>query len=226
MCGRFFLLTSKETLSERFAVEVPALEARYNIAPSQPVPVVRARADGRGRELALMRWGLIPSWAKDISIGMHTINARAETVAEKPAFRNAFRRRRCLVPADGFYEWMKVGKEKQPYAIRPVDYQPLAFAGLWEYWEAAGGQAIESMTIITTRANELLKPLHERMPAILPPEHHAFWLDPRRDDPQESLPLLSAYPEEKLTLYRVSSYVSNARHEGEKCLLPEAELFA
>lgn len=226
MCGRFFLMTSKETLSEHFAVEVPTIAARYNIAPTQPIPVVREKANGQSREVALVRWGLIPSWAKDLSIGMHTINARSETIAEKPAFRNAFRRRRCLIPADGFYEWLKVGKEKQPHVIRAVNGHPLGFAGLWECWEGPNGEIIESGTIITTPANDLLKPLHERMPVIMPPEQYAEWLDPRCDTPADLLPLLKTYPDEKLKVYRVSNWVSNARHEGERCLAPDVGLFA
>jgi putative SOS response-associated peptidase YedK len=227
MCGRYLLNTPREAIARWFDGDIPpVLEARYNIAPSQEVPVVRASASGQGREFAMVRWGLIPSWAKEISFGAHTINARAETIAEKPTYRAAFRRRRCLVPADGFYEWKKVGKEKQPHAIRPADGNPIAFAGLWERWQPAGGEAIESMTIITTQANELLRPLHERMPVILPRERYSIWLDPHLDNPADLLPLLTSYPDEKLTLYRVSSWVSNARHEGEKCLTPVEGLFA
>jgi putative SOS response-associated peptidase YedK len=226
MCGRYLFTASREALAQWFRLDDLPMElpARYNVAPSQPVPVVRAKAEGR--ECVLLRWGLIPSWAKDAGFSAHTINARAETLAEKPAYRNAFRRRRCLVPADGFYEWKKVGKEKQPHAIRPRDGNPFAFAGLWEHWQGPGGEVIESTAIVTTSANELLRPLHERMPVILPPEHYAMWLDPRREDTADLLPLLAPYPDKLLNVYRVSNWVSNARHEGERCIAPETELFA
>jgi len=203
----------------------PVLEARYNIAPSQPIPVVRLAADNHKRECVLVRWGLIPSWAKDAGIAAHTINARAETLTEKPAFRTAFRRRRCLVPADGFYEWLKSGKAKLPHAIRPKDSHPLAFAGLWDHWQGPGGQGIDSATVVTTNANDLLRPLHERMPVILPREHYGAWLDPQRKE-DELLSLLRPYPDELLTLFPVSAWVSNARHEGERCLEPATGLFA
>jgi putative SOS response-associated peptidase YedK len=225
MCGRFLLMTPREALERWFNFDDgPELEARYNVAPSQPIPVVRMAASGK-RECVLVRWGLVPSWAKDLRFGTHTMNARGETLLEKPAFRTAFRRRRCLVPADGFYEWKTTGKKKQPHVIRPADGNPLAFAGLWEHWQGAGGQEIESATIITTSANELLKPLHERMPVILTPDHFALWLDPQQkaEDLQR---LLTPYPDALLTLYAVSTWVSDARHEGERCLAPEAELFA
>jgi putative SOS response-associated peptidase YedK len=225
MCGRYLLMSSGDGLASWFGYDGgPALSARYNIAPSQPIAVVRTNADAK-RECALARWGLIPSWAKDTSIAAHTINARAETLAEKPAFRTAFRRRRCLVPADGFYEWLKSGKKKLPHAILPKDHQPLAFAGLWDHWQGPGGQEIESATIVTTQANELLRPLHERMPVILPREQYVVWLDPRRQE-DELLSLLAPYPDELLRLFPVSAWVSNARHEGERCLTPEAGLFA
>ncbi len=227
MCGRYLLMSSGAGLANWFGFdEGPALSARYNIAPSQPIPVVRTMADGDKRECVLVRWGLIPSWAKDAAFAAHTINARAETLSEKPAFRAAFRRRRCLVPADGFYEWLKSGKAKLPHAIRPKDGQPLAFAGLWEHWQGSGGEEIDSATIVTTTANKLLRPLHERMPVILPREHHAAWLDSRRQAPEELLPLLTPYPDELLALFPVSDWVSNARHEGERCLAPETGLFA
>jgi putative SOS response-associated peptidase YedK len=223
MCGRYLLATPAGDLANWFGFDGgPALEARYNIAPSQPIPVVRLAADNHKRECVLVRWGLIPSWAKDTSISAHTINARAETLSEKPAFRNAFRRRRCLVPADGFYEWLKSGKAKLPHAIRPKDGHPLAFAGLWDHWQGPGGEEIDSATIVTTQANDLLRPLHERMPVILPRELYGAWLDPQRKEVE----LQSLLVQELLTLYPVSAWVSDARHEGERCLAPEAGLFA
>jgi putative SOS response-associated peptidase YedK len=227
MCGRYLQTTSREGLASWFGFEGgPALEPRYNVAPSQPVPVVRAAADGKQRELVFVRWGLVPSWARDESFGAKTINARAETLAEKPAFRTVFRRRRCLVPADGFYEWKKVGKHKQPHVIRPLDGNPLAFAGLWDRWENAEGEVLESATIVTTDANDLLRPLHERMPVILPREHYALWLDPQHQQTDDLVPLLVPYPDERLIVSPVSSWVSDARHEGERCLAPPGTLFA
>jgi putative SOS response-associated peptidase YedK len=226
MCGRYLQLSSEDGLANWFGFTGgPAIQARYNIAPSQPIPVVRMSA-AEQREVALVRWGLVPAWAKDVSFGAKTINARAETLAEKPAFRSAFRRRRCLVPADGFYEWKTLGKEKLPHVVRPVDGKPLAFAGLWDRWESPEGAVLESATIVTTTANDLLRPLHERMPVILPREHYALWLAPRHQSTDDLLPLLTPYPEELLSLQPVGSWVSDARHEGERCLAPETSLFA
>ena len=200
----------------------PAWTERYNVAPSQDVPVVRQAEAGDRRECVLMRWGLVPSWAREASFTASTINARVETVAVKPAFRDPFRRRRCLVPADGFYEWKPTGhKHKQPFVIRPVDGKPLAFAGLWDRWQGPQDETLESMTIVTTEANDLLRPLHERMPVILSPEHYALWLDPHFQHTDELMRLLTPYPAGRLSVAAISSYVSNARHEGPRCLEPE-----
>jgi putative SOS response-associated peptidase YedK len=228
MCGRYLLATPAEAIARWFDFDdAPVIPPRYNVAPSQTVPVVRMAEDRTRRECVLVRWGLVPSWAKDTNFNASTLNARAETLAEKPAFRTSFRRRRCLVPADGFYEWKEVGKKhKQPHVIRPLDGQPLAFAGLWDCWQAPGGETLQSMTIVTTSANALLRPLHERMPVILPPEHYALWLDPRLQKADELLPLLVPYPDALLAVLPVSSYVSNARHEGPRCAEPEPTLFA
>src|SRR5262245_35107324 len=177
MCGRFTLATSRAQLADLFRLAGgPELPLRYNIAPTQPVPVVRAAGDGRA--LALARWGLIPRWATDPAIGNRLINARSETVAEKPSFRDAFRKRRCLIPATGFYEWAKTAGGKQPYHFRLLDGRPFAFAGLWERWDR-GGEPVESCTILTTAANAVVRPVHERMPVILPAEAFAAWLDNR-----------------------------------------------
>jgi len=219
MCGRYLQLSSGPGLAAWFGFEGgPPLTPRYNVAPSQNVPVVRqAEADGR-RECVLMRWGLVPSWAKEVSFNFSTINARAETLASKPTFRNSFKRRRCLVPADGFYEWQATGgKHKQPFVIRPVDGKPLAFAGLWDRWSGPDGD-LESMTIVTTAANDLVRPLHERMPVILPPEHYALWLDPACQKTALLTSLLLPCPDALLAVTPVSSYVSNARNEGPRCL--------
>ena len=228
MCGRYLQLSSGEAMASWFGFEGgPAWTARYNIAPSQSVPVVRQAGEGGRRECVLMRWGLVPSWAKEASFNASTINARAETLAVKPAFRTSFRRRRCLVPSDGFYEWQATGqKHKQPFVIRPVDGKPLAFAGLWDCWQAPQGEMLESMTIVTTAANDQLQPLHERMPVILSPEHFARWLDPQFLNTDELTKLLAPYPAGRLSLTPVTNYVSNARHEGPRCLEPELKLFA
>jgi putative SOS response-associated peptidase YedK len=228
MCGRYLQLSSGEAMARWFGFEGgPAWPERYNIAPSQNVPVVRLAEDGGKRECVLMRWGLVPSWAREASFNASTINARAETLAVKPAFREAFRRRRCLVPADGFYEWKATGqKHKQPYVIQPVDGKPLAFAGLWDRWRGPQGDTLESMTIVTTEANELLRPLHERMPVILSPEHYAVWLDPHFQKTDVLKRLLGPCPDGWLSLTAVTPYVSNARHEGPRCLEPQTQLFA
>ena len=221
MCGRYLQLSSGAGLAAWFGFEGgPAITPRYNIAPSQSVPVVRqADADGR-RECVLMRWGLVPSWAKEASFNFSTINARSETVASKPAFRNSFKRRRCLVPADGFYEWQATGgKHKQPFVIRPGDGKPLAFAGLWDRWQGPDGD-LESMTIVTTAANDLLRPLHERTPVILPQEHYALWLDTTVQKPDELTSLMVPYPDALLSVTPVSTYVSSPRNEGPRCLDP------
>jgi putative SOS response-associated peptidase YedK len=170
MCGRFVLYSDQFSLAQRFEVEaLPELHPRYNVAPTQSIPIVREESGKR--RFALARWGLIPHWAKDEKIGYHTINARAETVTSKPAFRNAFKYRRCLIPADGFYEWAVVpgSKTKQPWFIALRDREPMAFAGLWERWRSPEGEDLESCSIIVTDANDLMRPIHDRMPVVLAP---------------------------------------------------------
>ncbi|MEZ4868405.1 MAG: SOS response-associated peptidase [Caldilineaceae bacterium] len=223
MCGRFTLYASPEQLATLFDLpEEPILAPRYNIAPTQPVALVRMDTKGEGREWALTHWGLIPSWSKDPSIGARMINARSETAPEKPSFRAAFKRRRCLVPASGFYEWKKEGRTKQPYYITTPDGAPFAIAGLWEYWEGADGSALESCTLLTTDANDLMAPLHNRMPVIIDPADYAEWLGSGKDETPQYLSrlqhLLRPYHEEGLVTYPVSSYVSNARNEGAECI--------
>ena len=179
MCGRFTLFEPDKVLAKEFGVsDFPPRSPRYNIAPSQPIAAVRAVPAGSGRELALLRWGLIPSWSKDPAIGNRLINARAETAKEKPSFRNAFRRHRCLIPASGFYEWLRWERGKQPYFVRMRDGHPFAFAGLWDRWESPDKGVIETCTILTTAANDVLAPIHDRMPVILPPREYDRWLDP------------------------------------------------
>lgn len=210
MCGRFTLFESSQVLSREFGVLIPSpLAPRYNIAPTRTVAVVRTRPEVGEREFALLRWGLIPSWAKDPSIGARMINARAETAPGKPAFRNAFRRRRCLVPASGFYEWRKQGRVKQPYYISLRETRTMAIAGLWDRWEGTGDAPIESCTLLTTEANELIAPLHDRMPAILPPESYDLWLNPSEQDPAVLHPLLASYPPDTMAAYPVSRRVND-----------------
>ena len=221
MCGRFTLRTPAHRLAEAFGVrELPNLRPRYNIAPSQDVVAIRRAADGR--ELALLRWGLIPSWAKQAAIGNRMINARAETVAEKPAFRAAFRHRRCLVAADGFYEWQKTdGGAKQPYYIRLADEAPFAIAGLWERWTPPDGDAVESCTLITTAANDLLKPIHDRMPVILAPADNDAWLD--AEAPSAALgSLLRPYPADEMAAHAIGRLVNDARTDEAACIAPLA----
>jgi putative SOS response-associated peptidase YedK len=183
-----------------------SLGPRYNIAPAQSVIVV---GDDGKRFLKPMRWGMIPSWAKDPSIGNRMINARAETLAEKPAFRAALKKRRCLIPADGFYEWQKLGQVKQPVRIVLKSREPFGFAGLWEQWMSPDGEGILSCTIITTEANELLKPIHNRMPVILMQDVEAVWLDPKIQEPEKLLPLLRQHPSDELEFYPVSREVNS-----------------
>ncbi len=181
MCGRFVLKITISAISQHFGTsERPNLRPRYNVAPTQTVPIVRRKHEGEGCELALVRWGLIPSWAKDAKIGYKLINARAETVATAPSFRSAFKARRCLIPADGFYEWQKVGGGKQPTLIQRKEGDLFAFAGLWEWWKGGDDGPVESCAIITTEPNAVTAPIHNRMPVILDPADYDRWLDIER----------------------------------------------
>jgi putative SOS response-associated peptidase YedK len=210
MCGRFTLTADLKSVAERFGAPASDVETpvpRYNIAPTQGVIVVND--EGR-RQLRQMRWGLIPSWAKEAAIGNKLINARAETLTEKPSFREALKKRRCLIPADGFYEWQKLGKLKQPMRIVLKSREPFGFAGLWDVWENSEGDEIRTCTIITTAANELLREIHTRMPVILTREDEALWLDPKIQDPAVLLPLLKQYPAELMEFYPVSTQVNTA----------------
>jgi putative SOS response-associated peptidase YedK len=199
---------------------MPALTPRYNIAPTQVVPVVRIGAQGEHREVALMKWGLIPSWAKDAKIGNRMINARAETAVEKPAFRGAFKKRRCLVPADGFYEWMKAENgRKIPHLIRRRDGKPLAFAGLWETWhDQSAQQPIETFTILTTRANEVVRPIHDRMPVIVSPCDYETWLDVHEQDAEKLAEILKPAPAAELVAFPVSSRVNSPANDDAECV--------
>lgn len=226
MCGRYSLTTPMEALRQLFDFpERPNLAARVNIAPSQEVAAVRLEEGEVGaRHFVSLRWGLIPSWApsgaKEPGIGNRTINARAETITEKPAFRAAFRRRRCLIPADGFYEWKSERGRKQPYRITLMDGAPFAFAGLWERWEGPGGDAgIESCTIVTTEANARLRAVHHRMPVILAPEAYDLWLDPETPGAQVQA-LLGPAPSEWFTCFRVSPKINNPAHDDPALIEP------
>jgi putative SOS response-associated peptidase YedK len=222
MCGRFTLTASREALTSLFPLfDVPDVQPQYNVAPTQAVLAVRQPA-GRDRpELVSLKWGLVPGWADDPAMGNRMINARAETAAEKPAFRSAFRQRRCLVLADGFYEWQKLGKKKQPHYFRLWDGSPFAFAGLWEHWER-DGKVIESCAVLTTAANELVRPLHDRMPVILAPGDFERWLDPKAAKGPELQGLLRPFPAEAMTSYPVGLHVNNARHADAACVAPLA----
>ena len=226
MCGRFALFDPGETLIAAFglgeraaaALSERVLAPRYNIAPTQPVLAVRLAKNGE-RELAALQWGLVPFWAKDPGIGARMINARSETVAEKPSFRNAFKRRRCLIPASGFYEWQKTADGKQPVFIHSADKRPFGLAGLWETWQSSDGSYLETCTILTTAPNEMMRPIHNRMPVILSPEDYATWLHPE-PKPAVGLHLLRPYPPEYMAAYPVSTYVNNPRHEDPACIAP------
>ena len=221
MCGRFTLFDTAASLAEAFEVaEVPSLSPRYNIAPSQAVAAVRIPPSGGAREVVLLRWGLIPSWAKDPSLGDRMINARAETAAGKPAFRSAIRRRRCLVPASGFYEWKRTNGRKQPYYIRRPDGKPFALAGLWESWEGPGAAAVESCTILTTSANELLLPIHDRMPVIVSPADYDLWLSLGIRDPGELSRLFRPFPPEEMTAFPVGTAVNNPKTDSPQLIEP------
>jgi putative SOS response-associated peptidase YedK len=223
MCARFTLTVPSDLVEKLFQVaRAPLLSPRYNVSPTQPVAVVRQDRETGERIMDLLRWGLIPFWAKDPEIGARMINARAETVAEKPAFRAAFRERRCLIPADGFYEWQKLGTQRQPVYVRMSDGSAFAFAGLWERWRSPDGEGIETCTLLTTQPNELLRPIHDRMPVILDPEKYSPWLDPESHRLDVLTPLLKPFPAEKMTCHPVSRYVNNPRNDDAECIRPVA----
>ena len=222
MCGRYTLKTPIDVLAEHFGIEEypSSLTPSYNVAPTQEVAAVVE--EDEDRKLAMFRWGLVPSWAKDPAIGNKMINARAETVAEKPSFRSAFKRRRCLIVADGFYEWQKAADGgKQPYHFRMKDSSPFAFAGLWEAWDGYGEQ-IRSCTIVTTDANDLMREIHHRMPVILPAENYAAWLDPAFEEKEALGELLKPYPSEAMEAYAVSRRVNRPANNEPSVVEPAA----
>lgn len=220
MCGRFALTRSSGEVAARFGVQQVLFHfsPRYNIAPSQPVATVML--EGGERLLTACKWGLVPFWAKDASIGNRLINARAETLTEKPAFKYALARRRCLVPADGFYEWRTEGNRRQPVYIRRRDGGLFAFAGLWEEWQSPDGSPLRTCTIITTQPNSLIAPIHHRMAVILSPDSEETWLDPSVRDPSQLLALLQPYPSEELVAYAVSPRVNNPAYDDPSCIQP------
>jgi putative SOS response-associated peptidase YedK len=222
MCGRYSLTTAPEAMRRLFRIEGPLLniEPRYNLAPTQQAPVIRPRAEG-GNELAMMRWGLVPSWSKEgPASGFTMINARAETVADKPAYRAAFRDRRCLVPADGFYEWKKLGREKQPYRFTMTDGAPFAFAGLWESWREPAGGTLLSFTIIVTAANTLVSTVHDRMPVILAEGPAHAWL--AGGSREAMLALLQPFPAERMAATPVSRRVNAVANDDPGVIEPVA----
>lgn len=226
MCGRYTLRHDAQQIVMRFGV-TDVIEAsfggmdpdapRFNIAPTQPIAVV---TENSPRALEMMRWGLVPSWAKDPSIGNRMLNARAETLTEKPSFRTALTRRRCLIPADGFYEWRKQGKTKQPLCIHRKDDALFAFAGLWDEWLSPDGSPLRSCTIITVAPNQLMATIHDRMPAMLRPEEEGKWLNSSIKSVEELLSLLAPYPDEALEAFPVSTTVNSPANDGCDCIAP------
>lgn len=217
MCGRFTLSQPIDRVASVFNLaQTPPLEPRYNIAPTQLVPSILS-APGGEKQLQMLRWGLIPAWAKDPAIGAKLINARAETVSEKPSFKSAFKRRRCLIVADGFYEWQRQDGKKQPYYFRLQSGQPFAFAALWEQWQSPDEQ-VTSTTILTTEANDLLRPIHDRMPVILDPDKYELWLDPKVENSEILQLLLHPYQADLMTSYAVSTKVNNPKNNTAECI--------
>ena len=216
------LTTDKDDLQSRFGYTDDSrvlFKPRYNIAPSQESPVVTVKEDNR--VLIMMRWGLIPFWAKEASIGYKMINAKAETVHEKPSFRKSFKDKRCLVLADGFYEWTKTDKKnKIPFRFVLKTKEPFAFAGLWDAWKTPEGEMLLTFTIITTNANELMEPIHDRMPVILHEKDEALWLDPEFKDANKLTALLKPFPSDKMEAYRVSTIVNSPKNDTPKCIEP------
>jgi putative SOS response-associated peptidase YedK len=235
MCGRYTQTHSGEAIAAAFGLaSVPEPTARYNIAPTQPISAIaqvehngvreasHREAFQRNREYRIFQWGLVPSWSKDPTIGDRLFNARAETIAEKPSFRAAFKRRRCLIIADGFYEWMRDGKKKQPFYFKLVNGNLFGLAGIWEVWEGGDGSYLETCTILTTEPNELMQPIHNRMPVIIHPEDYALWLDPTVQNAGNLQHLLRPYEGEAMQVHPVSTTVNNARNETPDCIEPLA----
>ncbi|MBI4366809.1 MAG: SOS response-associated peptidase [Deltaproteobacteria bacterium] len=223
MCGRYTIIASPEAIRALFGYpEQPNFPPRYNVAPAQPIPIVRM-VDGK-RQFALVRWGLLPSWVKDPKGFSLLINARGESICEKPAFRAAMKRRRCLIPADGFYEWKPAGGRKQPFYIRAKSGAPFAFAGLWECWTGPNGEELETAAIVTTKANHTLTPIHDRMPVVLAPEAYDLWLDSANVDPVTASALIAPAPENLLEAFPVSTEVNRTASDNPKLVEPAEEI--
>lgn len=223
MCGRYTLSSSSDEIALLFDLrDLPQVIPRYNMAPTQEAAVVRVPAPGAPRQLVPLRWGLIPYWAKEAAIGNKLINARAETIADKASFKWSFKKKRCLIPANGFYEWKKEGKTKQPYLIHRQDGKPFAFAGLWSTWvdREHGGIPVETFTILTTDPNDLMRPLHNRMPVIIDPESFDLWLDPKVEDPARLQPLLVPHAVEGFEAFPVSRNVNSPANDTPDCVTP------
>lgn len=217
MCGRYVLKTPAKVLASHFGLdEVIEVVPRYNISPGTDIPTIRHSPEGK-RVMHLLRWGLVPHWAKDPSIGAKLSNARGETVAEKPSFRDAFKRRRCLVPADGFYEWKPEGQIKQPYYFSMESGEPFALAGVWESWRAPGGEILRTCCLITTGPNDIMLPVHDRMPVIVSPDDYEMWLAGESSD---ALTLIRPYGAEKMQAWAVSKRVSRSGEEGADLVCP------
>jgi putative SOS response-associated peptidase YedK len=222
MCGRFTFGLAPELISEIFGVSIPEyLPGRFNIAPGQQLLAIRGT--DAGNQAAFLRWGLIPSWAKDPSIGSRMINARSESVHEKPAFRHAVRHRRCIIPSGGFFEWMAKDGKKIPFYVRSKDGAVLGFAGIWDTWKNPEGECLETCSILTTASNRLIRPLHDRMPVILHHEQYTHWLDRNITDPEKLTPLYQPYPAELMEMYPVSPLVNNPRNDSSACIEPLRE---
>jgi putative SOS response-associated peptidase YedK len=218
MCGRFALIVDASVLADVFDVDPPReLKPRFNIAPTQMIPIIRI-GSGTPRECAMVRWGLVPSWAKDEKIGARMINARGETVAEKPSFRSAVKDRRCLIPASGFYEWVTTESGKQPHYIHFEDDRPFAFAGLWERWSKGEGGPLDTCTIITTTPNERIADLHDRMPVILPPDRYDEWLRREPLAADRLRDILVPHPAEGMDVYQVSTHVNKPGNDDPDCI--------
>jgi putative SOS response-associated peptidase YedK len=225
MCGRFALIVDASVLADVFDVDPPQdLEPRFNIAPTQNVPIVRCGDRGE-RECSMLRWGLVPSWAKDEKIGARMINARSETAAEKPSFRSAIKTRRCVVPTSGFYEWVKGADGKQPHFIHFTDARVFAFAGLWERWSKGENGPLDTFTILTTTPNDLIAGLHDRMPVILPPDAYSEWLEPKPLPPERLQSLTAPHPHEDMEAYPVSTHVNRPANDDPECIVRLDETF-
>jgi putative SOS response-associated peptidase YedK len=226
MCGRYRLSRRKQIVEEYFhcGSDEPDWAPRYNVAPTQPIPVIRQNPKEPVRELSLMKWGLIPSWAKDSSVAAQMINARSETASTKPAFRDALKSRRCLIPADGFYEWMRTGKTKQPYCFEVNDGELFAFAGLWDRWKDPSGNWVKTCSILTTTPNAMTAAVHDRMPVILDPDYYDLWLDPGMQNLATASDLLNPYDACLMRCYPISTRINHVANEDEECSRP-VELF-